>query len=211
MGQAKKYRCDAEGAIYNRRGTLSIDDLVRQSSHRDLIVGSIEIALPVLRFFRGDDVSYDPKECQPTLQGHAIDFRIGDDPEVVVDAFEVLDLVHGVWAIASSIEDPAFKRHRETLIQSLANCSFTLGRMTERLAIRWEGFEAKVASKKRSIAALPKGSTKRGNEATIRDAYQTACERYPHSSKGFRQQRMAESLNVSVRTIRRRMAEYGIG
>jgi len=203
MSKPKRYNADSEGAIYDRLEVtcLNLSDYIDAVGARlaeDQLIASSDLVLLVLRCFFGEGLDFAGPNSTPHLNGKEIKRpRLGESPDIVDDAYTVLRLLHAVRS------QPA-DRHR--LVQD----AYKLGRMTERLAIRWEGHEAAVNSRQKQTAGLPKKLKISIDKENLRTEWNRAKRMKPHADKKTQREVVADRLSVSESTIKRRMMEFGI-
>lgn len=139
MGK-KRYRPNAEGAIYDRRIVCTSFE---PPPAVNPVADSQSLALDVLRHFYGDGVTIEGKYDEPHMDGERLGYPPLDEPDVLSDAVYLLQLAHNVITLQRHIEtdDPRAAHIRADLIRALIYETFKMGQWQQRVAIRWEGDE----------------------------------------------------------------------
>ena len=205
---AKKYRREAEGAVYPKWVCGPMPDDPRQINPAEPIV------VHAIRDDWLDDAERLAREVLAELypDGPPDRCRPGDDPEIVVDAFAVLGAVESVRADVAALS--TLQMHprdmREWVGQAL-NDAVEVGRMAERLSIRWRGLENIAAGHQARTANLTPGRRRvEIPPERLRAEWDRARRMRPHADKESLRRVLAERLGKSPATIKRRLREAGI-
>ena len=133
-----------EGAIYRpvqQPLTPAEAEAQSKAGPRDEVAEARRLALDVMTHCYGRGVGID-QAGEPTRNGEPLPFpEVGAYPEILWDAWAVLDYARSVETLSRAATDAAFAPHAAEIARGLAGAAVALGRTTERLAIRWEGLE----------------------------------------------------------------------
>jgi len=213
----KKYNPTAEGAVFDRRRTTPVnelppDELARILSVdplRDRVAECEELALKVLSGHYGKPITTIKNE--PHSDGEPLQWPLpGSVPEIVLDAFEMLDLSRSIRSLEECVNGDTFASSRDQLIRSLANCMLSLGKMFVVVSLRLEGIESDVfarVSQKQNLQPRAKVGI---DEDTLRDEWERIKRIKPHANKLVWRESVADRLGTSESTIKRRLTEFKI-
>ena len=203
-----------EGAIYlpvQQPLTPAEAEAQSKAGPRDEVAEARRLALDVMTHCYGRGVGID-QAGEPTRNGEPLPFpEVGAYPEILWDAWAVLDYARSVETLSRAATDAAFATHAAEIARGLAGAAVALGRTTERLAIRWEGFENIAASHQTRTANLTPGRRRVEIPAErLRAEWDRARRMRPHADKESLRRVLAERLGKSPGTIKRRLKESGI-
>lgn len=209
-----KYRPEADGAVFDRRPTTpptaaELQALLAVDPLRDRVAECQALALSVLTNHYGRAVELiknDPHTGSEPLQWPIA----GSVPEIIVDAFEILDLSRSVRTLERCASDEAFASNRQAIVRNLANCMMALGSMFVVVGLRLEGVESDVlgrVSQKQNLQPRAKVDI---DEATLRKQWERAKRLKPHATKQVWRESVASAVGASESTIKRRLREFKI-
>lgn len=211
----KKYRPDAEGAVFDRRPTKPVTtaaelaELLAVDPLRDKVAECQELALDVLSKHYGQSVELIKNE--PHISAQPLPWPIaGSVPEIVLDAFEILDLSRSVRTLERCANDDTFASNRPAIIRNLTNCMLSLGKLFVVVSLRIEGIESDVFARLSQKQNLQPRAKVDIEESTLRDEWERIKRLKPQATKQVWREYIAERLDTSERTIKRRLSEFKI-
>jgi hypothetical protein len=210
----KKYRREAEGALFDRRETKpptaqELRGLLAQDPLRDRVSECQELALSVLSEHYGEVVVLVKND--PHIDTKPLAWPIaGSVPEIVLDAFEILDVSRGVRALERCVSDDTFASNRLALVRNLANCMLSLGKMFVVVSLRIEGIESDVFARLSQKQNLQPRAKVDIDEATLRREWERIKKIKPHATKQVWRECIADKLGTSESTIKRRLRSFKV-
>jgi len=210
----KAYRAETEGAVFDRRRTApptaaELEELLARDPLRDRVTECQELALSVLSDHYGHTVELIKNDAHVDAKPLAWPIA-GSVPEIVLDAFEILDLSRSIRSLEHCAGSDAFDSHRANIVRNLANCMLSLGKLFMMVSLRLEGIESDVfarVSQKQNLLPREKIVIE---ETTLREEWDRIKRIKPHANKQVWRECVAERLRTSERTIKRRLTEFKI-
>jgi hypothetical protein len=210
----RKYKPEAEGAVFDRRATnpptsAELVKLLAVDPLRDTVTDCEKLAVDVLSKHYGQSVELIKNE--PHMNAEPLAWPInGSVPEIVLDAFEILDLSRSIRTLDRCVNDDVFASNRPAITRNLANCMLSLGKLFVVASLRIEGIESDVfgrVSQKRNLQPRTRIEI---DESTLRDEWERIKQSKPHATKQVWRASVADRLGTSERTIKRRLSEFKI-
>jgi hypothetical protein len=210
----KKYRPAAEGAVFDRRRTEphtpeEVREILSTDPLRDRVSECEELALGVLRDHYGKPVGL--QNGDPCVADNPLPWPTpGSVPEIVLDAFEILDLSRGIRSLESVVLDDRFSEYRVATIRNIANSMMALGKLFMVLSLRMDGIESEVFARVSQKENLQPRAKTAIDESKLREEWDRIKRIKPEATKQVWRESIAVRLGTSESTIKRRLAEFKI-
>jgi hypothetical protein len=210
----KNNHTKAEGAVFDRRPTApptpdELAELLARDPSQDEVARSQSLALQVLADHYGACIVL--AKGTPHIGKDEITTPLaGAVPEVVLDAFDLLDRLRSVRTLQASIVDDRLAHIRVAMVQNLSACMMQAGTIATVIRLRLEGVESEVfarAMQKRNLK--PRNKTEI-TAAQLRNELDRVKRLKPNATRQAWREQVADAVGTSESTIRRRIRELKI-
>lgn len=210
----KNNHTKAEGAVFDRRSTApptpdELAELLARDPIRDEVIPLQSLALQVLADHYGAAVVL-VKDTPHIGKDEITRPQAGSVPEIVLDAFDLLDRLRSAWTLQASIVDDRLADIRVAMVQNLSACMMQVGTIATVIRLRLEGVESEVfarAMQKRNLKPRDKTEI---TAAQLRNELDRVKRLKPNATRQAWREQVADTFRVSESTIRRRIRELKI-
>jgi hypothetical protein len=210
----KNNHTKAEGAVFDRRPTApptpdELAGLLARDPIRDEVIPLQSLSLQVLADHYGTAVVL--SKGTPHIGKDEITRPLaGAVPEVVLDAFDLLDRLTSVRTLQASIIDDRLADIRVAMVQSLSACMMQAGIIATVIRLRLEGVESEVFARAMQKKHLrPRDKTEIAAAQLLKELDRVKRLK-PNATRQAWREQVADAFRVSESTIRRRIRELKI-